>query len=699
MSFDLSGKTPPAAEKRPSKSTHHGIELIDNYAWLKADNWQEVMRDPVALPQDIRAYLEAENAYYEALMADTKPLQETLFQEMKGRIKQDDSSVPAPDGPYAYSSRYEEGKEYPLFVRTPRGGGGSNNIATEQILFNGPQEAEEHEYFSLGLMSHSPDHAKLAWSVDINGSEYHHMRIRDIASGTDGEELTRDVSSFQWCSDSASFVYVKVDENHRPNAVYHKRPGRDAELIYEEADPRFYVGIDKSLDGKWMILHSGQNDEDEVRLFPADAPSNDMILVCPRRPGHEYSVDMHGDTLFITTNSGDAENFRMMTANVSAPGEEDWQEIVPHRSEVLLVSSFVLKDYLVRLERESALPRIVVRPIVSGEEHSVSFDEEAYSLGISSGYEFDTTNLRFTYSSPSTPAQVWDYDLKTRKRVLRKQQEIPSGHEASDYVVRRLHAPTGDGEKVPLTVLHHQDTVIDGSAPCLLYGYGSYGAGMPAAFSHNRLSLVDRGFVYCTAHIRGGDERGRSWYEQTKKAGKHKTFDDFIASAEHLVEQRFTSTGQVVAMGGSAGGLLMGAVANMAPQMFAGVIAQVPFVDILNTMLDASLPLTPGEWSQWGNPIESREEFEIIHAYSPYDNVCTQTYPPIFALSGLTDPRVQYWEPSKWVARLREASGNTSPILLRTNLGSGHFGKTGRFAYLEEVALVYAFALKVADKA
>lgn len=692
MTFDLSARAAPKAEAKRTTTVHHGIELHDDYAWLRADNWQDVMRDPDVLPQNIRSYLEDENAYYEVLMADTKALQEQLFEELKGRIKQDDSSVPSKDGAYAYASRYEEGKEYPLFTRTPRDGG------EEALLFNGPEEAKDHEYFALGMMSHSPDHQSMAWSVDTNGSEFHHMRIRDLTTGRDSEELTKDVGSFAWCNDSKSFVYVKVDENHRPNKVFFQAPGKPAELLYEEKDPRFYVSVSKSLDGKWMVLHTGQNDEDEVRLFSADAPSKDMILVSPRRPGHEYSVDTHGDTLYITTNSGGAENFRITTASIDNPGEENWKELVPHRDTVLLDGSIVLANYMIRQERENALPRIVVRQLSDGTEHTVSFEEEAYSIGMRSGYEFDTDTLRFSYSSPSTPAQVWDYNLETKERVLRKEQEIPSGHNASDYVVRRLHAPSTDGVEVPLTVLHHKDTPLDGSAPCLLYGYGSYGAGMPASFTPNRLSLVDRGFIYCTAHIRGGDEKGRAWYEQTKKAGKPSTFQDFIAAGEFLASEGFTSKGKIVAMGGSAGGLLMGAVTNMAPQLFSGIIAQVPFVDVLNTMLDASLPLTPGEWSQWGNPIESEEEFKIIQGYSPYDNVREQGYPPIFALSGLTDPRVQYWEPSKWVAKLREVTKGKSPILLKTNMGSGHFGKTGRFAYLEEVALVYAFALKAAGK-
>ncbi len=692
MSFELSAAKPPIAEKRPTTSSHHGIELKDDYAWLRAENWQDVMRDPSVLPDDIRAYLDAENAYYEGLMEDTKGLQEVLFDELKGRMKQDESSVPSPDGPYAYASRYEEGKEYPLFVRTPRDGG------EETVLFDGPREAEGTEYFALGHMAHSPDHKSLAWSVDNNGSEYHHMRIRDLDNGTDGDELIRDVGGFAWCADSATFAYVKVDENHRPNKVFAKQPGAEPTLIFEEKDERFYVGVGKSLDGKTIEISTGMNDQDEVYLLPADDVLAKPVLVSPRRERHEYSTIPAAETLYIVTNSDGAENYRIMTAPLDKPQEENWVELIAHRKAVKIAAVLIFQNHMVRLESENALPRIVVRHLTSGDEHAIDFDEEAYSLGLREGYEFETSILRFTYSSPSTPAQVWDYDLVTRERTLRKEQEIPSGHDAADYVVRRLHAPADDGEQVPLTVLYHKGTVLDGSAPCLLYGYGSYGMGMTAAFSPNRLSLVDRGFVYCTAHIRGGDEKGRHWYEQTKKGGKVKTFTDFNASGRYLARERYTSEGKIVAMGGSAGGLLMGASVNMAPQLFAGIIAQVPFVDVLNTMLDASLPLTPGEWSQWGNPIESEEEFKIIASYSPYDNVVVQDYPPIFALSGLTDPRVQYWEPSKWIAKLRDVTAGKSPILLKTNMGSGHFGKTGRFAYLEEVALVYAFALKAAGK-
>ena len=598
MSFDL--PEPPRAEKRPVEDTRHGVTRTDEYAWLRAANWQEVMRDPALLPDDIRAYLEAENAYQEAALADLKGLRETLFEEMKGRIKPDDSSVPVPDGPYAYQTRYEEGAEYPLIVRTRDGGG-------EEILLDGPKLAESHDYFSLGHAQHSPDHSRLAWDVDTNGSEYYQLTIRDLATGEDGETIA-DVGSLAWAANSRDLAFVRVDENHRPSKAYLKREGEAERLIYEEADPRFYVGVGRSLDGSTIEIGSGQNDEDEVRLVPAEDPAAEQVVVAERRPGHEYSVIVAADEVFVVTNR-DAVNYKVMVAPRADPREANWRELIAHRDEVMIVRVVAFRDWLIRLERENALPRIVVRHRASGEEHEIAFDEEAYSLGISSGYEYETDRLRFTYSSPSTPPETWDYDLATRERVLRKRQEIPSGHDPADYVVRRLHAPSSDGVSVPLTVLHHRDTATDGTAPCLLYGYGSYGAGMPAGFQTNRLSLVDRGFVHVTAHIRGGDELGRRWYEQTKKAGKQRTFDDFIAAARHLIAQGHTGEGRIVAQGGSAGGLLMGAVANQAPELFAGIIAQVPFVDVLNTMLDDTLPLTPGEWSQWGNPIENEEEY------------------------------------------------------------------------------------------
>jgi oligopeptidase B len=434
----------------------------------------------------------------------------------------------------------------------------------------------------------------------------------------------------------------------------------------------------------------------EVSLIDSADPSAPR-LVTPREPEHDYSVDHHNGRLIILTNSDGAEDYRIVEAPVDNPGRENWCEIEPHRPGRLILDVVAYRDFLVRLEREDGLPRIVVRRFDSGEEHAIAFAEEAYSLGISAGYENDTTTLRFTYSSMTTPAQVFDYDMSVRTRVLRKTQEIPSGHDPSRYVAQRVMAPARDGETVPISLVYRKETKLDGSAPLLLYGYGAYGMSMPAGFSTNALSLVDRGFIYAIAHVRGGKDKGYRWYKEGKREKKVNTFTDFIAAAEFLAREGFTARGRIVAHGGSAGGMLMGAVANMAPELFLGIIAEVPFVDVLTTMLDASLPLTPPEWPEWGNPIESEADYRTIAAYSPYDNVRTQIYPHILALAGLTDPRVTYWEPAKWVAKLRELATSDELILLRTNMEAGHAGASGRFERLKEVALAYAFALKIAQ--
>ena len=419
-------------------------------------------------------------------------------------------------------------------------------------------------------------------------------------------------------------------------------------------------------------------------------------LVSAREPEHDYSVEHHGDRLIILTNSDGAEDYRIVEAPIETPGREHWREIEPHRPGRLILQIVAFKNHLVRLEREDGLPRIVIRRFADGAEHEIAFAEEAYALGISPGYEYDTTTLRFTYSSMTTPAQVFDYDMETRERTLRKTQEIPSGHDPANYVTRRVMAPARDGETVPATLLYRKETPLDGSAPLLLYGYGAYGMTIPASFSTTALSLVDRGFVYAIAHVRGGQDKGYRWYKDGKREKKVNTFTDFIAVGEFLAREKFTARGRIVAHGGSAGGMLMGAIANMAPDLFLGVIAEVPFVDVLTTMLDTSLPLTPPEWPEWGNPIESADAYRTIAAYSPYDNVLAQSYPHILALAGLTDPRVTYWEPAKWVARLRELKTDDHLLLLRTNMEAGHAGASGRFERLKEVALAYAFALKIA---
>ncbi len=684
---------PPRAEQRPHTDTHHGITRIDEFAWLRADNWQEVMRDPAVLAADIRAYLEAENAYTKAVMADTEALQEALFAEMKGRIKEDDSTVPAPDGPYAYYVQYVTGGQHPRYCRKPVNGG------EEQLLLDGNALAAPHAYFKLAAVAHSPDHNWIAYAADDKGSEYYTIRFKPAAGGDDLEVVIPDTTGdVTWAADSKTVFYTKVDENHRPRWVYRRNiidaPDHEV-LVYEEKDPGFFVGVGMTQSRAFITIHAHDHTTSEVYLVDALKPQKPLQLVAAREPDHEYDVEHAGDKLIIRSNADGAEDFKIVEAPVEAPSRENWRDIVPHRPGTLILSHTCYKSHWVRLVRDQGLPRILIRDYGSDEDREIAFEEEAYSLGVSAGYEFDTPILRFTYSSPTTPAQVWDYNVVTAKRQLRKTQEVPSGHDPSAYVTRRLQAPAHDGEQVPVTLLYRADLPLDGTAPVLLYGYGAYGISIPAAFSTNVLSLVDRGFIYAIAHIRGGKDKGFRWYAEGRGAKKVNTFKDFISVGKFLVEQGLTQKGRIVAQGGSAGGMLMGAVANMAPDLWGGIIAEVPFVDVLTTMLDDTLPLTPPEWPEWGNPIESVEAYRLIASYSPYDNVGEHAYPPILAVGGLTDPRVTYWEPAKWVARLRARKTDDNLLLLKTNMEAGHGGASGRFDRLREVALVYAFALKV----
>ncbi len=682
----------PVADKRPTSASFHGVTLTDDYAWLRADNWQEAMREPDKLPDDIKAYLESENAYYDTAMADTADLQATLIAEMRGRIKEDDTSVPRKKGPYAYVMRYTEGDEHPRYVRTPRDGGEA------EVLLDVNVEAAASDYFHLGAIATSPDHATIAWKADTNGSEFYRLKLRDVASGVDAPQVLEDVGSVAW-ADATTLFYVRVDENHRPNKVFRHVIGTDQSadvLVYEETDNRYYVGVGRTRSGAFVEIITGMNDENEVLIIPTDVPESTPQVIEPRRTGIEYSIEHQGDDFVILTND-DAQDFCIMRAPVSAPSRANWVDLVPHTPGRMIISLSTYADWMIWMVRENALPRICF--LAKGQDpasatQSIAFDEEAYGLGVDPSDEFQTDVLRFSYTSPTTPAQVFDYDLVSGDRTLMKTVEIPSGHDPAHYVTRRIMAPSHDGALVPVTILHHVDTPLDGSAPCLLYGYGSYGMSMPASFSSNRLSLVDRGFVYVIAHVRGGEEMGRAWYEDAKFAKKVNTFHDFIAVAERLIADRYTAKGQIVIQGGSAGGLLVGAVANMRPDLLAGVIGDVPFVDVLNTILDDTLPLTPGEWSQWGNPIESETAFHDIKGYSPYDNVTAQDYPAMLVTAGVSDPRVTYWEPAKWVAKLRATKTDNNILMLRTNMTSGHFGKSGRFAMLEDAARSYAFALK-----
>ncbi|HEY4193715.1 MAG TPA: S9 family peptidase [Mesorhizobium sp.] len=688
---------PPHAEKHSVSDTRHGITRTDDYAWLRAENWQEVFRDPTLLDPAIRRHLEAENSYQSALMADTADLQRKLFGEMKGRIKEDDSSVPMNDGPYAYGSSFKLGGEQPRYFRTPRDGG------AETILLDGDAEAAGKPYFQLGGIDHSGDHQRLLWAFDDKGSEFYTLRIRDIAGQADlADEVADTGGGGVWDAADRGFFYTRLDPNHRPSKVLYHVLGQDPandRLVYEETDPGFFMSVGGTRSNEWIMIGINDHETSEYRIFRASDPDAEPKVVAARETGMQYDLEEGGEVFFILTNADGAKDFKIMTAPVADPARANWKELVGHEPGRLILSVMGFKDHMVRLERKDGLPRIVIRELASGEEHSISFAEEAFSLGLSGSYEYDTETIRFSYSSMTTPAQLFDYNMRTRQRRLLKTQEVPSGHDADRYVTRRLMAPAPDGELVPVSLLYRKDTPLDGSAPCLLYGYGSYGITIPASFNTNSLSLVDRGFVYAIAHIRGGKDKGYGWYDDGKRENKMNTFTDFIAVARHLVGQNYTAHDRIVAQGGSAGGMLMGAIANMAPDAFGAIIAEVPFVDVLTTMLDDTLPLTPPEWPEWGNPIVSQKDYQTIAAYSPYDNVAARAYPPILAQAGLTDPRVTYWEPAKWVARLRDNNTTDNQVLFKINMDAGHAGASGRFSRLEEIAFTYAFALKVTGKA
>ena len=689
----------PRARQQPVVQSWHGVELVDEFAWLKAGNWQEVMRDPAALGPDIRAYLDAENAYTTASLADIDPLQDVMLAEMKGRIKEDDASVPAPDGPFAYFERYREGGQHPLICREPRGGG------TAEVLLDADALAKGRSFFQLGARRHSPDHRLLAWSADEAGSELYTMHVRDLATGTDLADIIVDtVGSPVWVHDCSAFYYTRLDSQHRPSYVYRHRlgtPASDDCLIFESIDPQYFVSLSDTQSRRFAIISLHDHETSEVRLIDLLRPDAEPQLVAPLEPSVRYDVEHHpsfggAPALIFRTNAAGAEDFKLAWTPLASPERANWQDLVAHRPGIFILSFTVFADWLIWLEREDGLPRIVVRRLSTREQHTIEFPEEAYSLGINDGFEFQTDVLRFIYSSMTTPSEVWDYNLDHRGRTLRKRQEIPSGHDPAAYVTRRLFAPGFDGETIPISLLHHKDTPIDGTAPALVYGYGAYGIAIPAAFSSNRLSLVDRGFVFAIAHVRGGTEKGWRWYRAGKLANKPNTFRDFIAVVEFLIAKRWAAPTKVIGQGGSAGGMLMGAVANQRPDLFAGMIAEVPFVDVLNTMLDDMLPLTPPEWPEWGNPRTAADVFRTILNYDPYGNVRAQHYPAMLVLAGLTDPRVTYWEPAKWVARLRARRLDRNLLVLRTNLDAGHAGASGRFDRLKEIALAYAFAVKVA---
>lgn len=674
---------PPVAEKRPHQFTAHGVTISDDYHWLRDQSY------PTIDDKDILAHLEKENAYFEAQMAPQAALTETIFQEMKGRVKEDDSSVPQKDGDYIYWSKFDEGAQYRKHYRKPASGG------ADQLILDENELAKGKDYFRLGAAEISPDGKLLAYAYDDNGSERFDLHVRNLDSGEELKDIIPGtLSSIVWTKDSKGLVYGLANENWRTDNAYYHRLGDDpkkAKLLYKEADIGFGVGVGITAQEDWIVIATGDNVTSEVRLVPADNPAAEPILISPRKEGRQYSVDVRDGTLYIHTND-DHVNFRVATASLKAPG--DWKTLIAGSDRHYLTDISLFKDFFVIEGRVDGLDQIAIHRYDDPQNgDKIAFKEASYVASLGDNPEYDVQKLRLDYESMVTPDTVYDYHLADRRLETLKVQEIPSGYDASQYQTERVTITARDGTKVPVSILYKKGFKKDGSQPLHLYAYGAYGYAVPPGFSTTRLSYVDRGFAYAIAHIRGGDDLGYQWYLDGKLNKRTNTFNDFVDSAKGLIDLGFTSKGKVTASGGSAGGELMGAVVNQAPDLFGAVVSHVAFVDVLNTMLDKDLPLTPGEWPEWGNPITDKAAFDYIRSYSPYDNVEAKAYPPMLWTAGLNDPRVTYWEPAKMVAKLRAMKTDDNVLLLKTNMGAGHGGKSGRFERLHENAEEAAFIL------
>jgi oligopeptidase B len=675
---------PPQAAKKPHTSTHHGIEVSDDYAWLRDAGYPEVT------DKEVLAHLEAENAWFESRMAPHQDRIDTLFKEMRGRIKEADKSVPQKDGDWLYWIEFEEGAEYKKWWR--RAVDAVDDGSEDELLLDEVALAEGKEYFRLGAIAASSNGRMLAYSVDDNGSERFTARIKDLDTGELlSDEIPGTLSSLVWVGHDTALVYSLANEQWRTdNARLHKLgtpTSEDAEL-YHEDDEGFRVGSSLSANEKWLIIGTSDHETSEVRLVLAADPLAEPILVKPRQKGVEYDVDEREGVLYIHANDTH-ENFRLATAALDNPGE--WTTLIEGTDEFYLTGFELFQDFFVIEGRRAGLDKIELHWYEEDEFQPIVFPEASYSAGMGDNPEWDVDKLRISYESMVSPATVYDYHVADGRLETLKVQQIPSGYDESLYHTERLEITARDGTLIPVSVVMRKDRAAGG--PLHLYGYGAYGISIDPGFSTARLSLVDRGFAYAIAHIRGGDDLGRAWYKAGKLERRTNTFNDFVDVAKGLIERGHTQAGKISISGGSAGGELMGAVVNSDPELFGAVVAHVPFVDVLATMLDASLPLTPGEWPEWGNPIEDREAFELIRSYSPYDQIKSQAYPPLMVTAGLNDPRVTYWEPAKWVARLRELKTDDNELILKTNMGAGHGGKSGRFESLHETAEEFAFIL------
>jgi oligopeptidase B len=683
---------PPIAKKISHRTDIHGDVLVDEYFWLRQKEDPQVIE-----------HLNAENAYTQAMLQDVAPLRESLFTEMKARLKEDDAEVPYKDGAYFYYTRMEAGKQYPFYCRR-RGTQDTFKSSPEEIVIDCNQLAEGKKYFRLGAYEVSTNHQWLAYAADYDGSEKYTIYFKNLATGELAPEVIAGVeASLEWANDNQTLFYIGFDESQRPDRIFRHNLGEEQAqdtLLYKETDSQLFVYCSKSRSQRYIFLEIQGKVTSEIHFIDADKPKDSFKVIEPRRRGVLYSATHHGSQFYLVTNDT-VQNFRLVTAPLAEPSAANWQELRVGSSTLYIEDCEAFKDYLLVHERESGLPQRRVISLPSMQDHLIDFPEPAYSLGGQVNAEFDTEIYRFTYTSLVTPNTVYDYNLRTHDRTVRKTQEIPSGYDRTNYRSERIYATAKDGIKIPISLVYRvtngEELKKDGSHPLYLYGYGSYGIPMSASFGTTRLSLIDRGFVFAIAHIRGGSEMGRQWYDDGKFLNKKNTFSDFITCAEHLIADGYTKKGEIAIAGGSAGGMLVGNVVNQNPDLFKAAVAHVPFVDVINTMLDETLPLTMTEYEEWGNP-QDPVYYNYMKSYSPYDNVRAQDYPHMLVTSGLNDPRVTYWEPAKWVAKLREFKTDQKHLLQHINMGAGHGGPSGRYEALKETAMEYAFLLKVFDK-
>ncbi len=671
---------PPLAEKHSHLHSLHDDQRLDNYFWLRDRH------NPAVI-----AYLEAENAYTSAMMRQTEPLQAALYKEMLSRIQETDLSVPYRQGDYYYYTRTETGKAYPIHCRK-RG----SLAADEEVLLDQNLLAEGNDYFRLGVFQVSPNHQLLTYSVDTTGAEVYTLFFLDLTTGQlYPDNIPETYYSLAWSQDSQTVFYTQVDAAHRPFKLFRHTlgsPVTDDVLVYHEPDDAYFLRVDKTRSEAYILLYLESKVTSEVHFLDANNPAASFEVIQQRSPGIEYSVEHHSDYFYITTNVG-AINFKLIRTPITALSTENWQTVIPHREDVMIEDVSAFADHLVIYEREAGLPTVRYTKLSTGEEHYITFPEPTYEVAEQANPEFNTHTLRFSYTSLVTPNSIFDYNLDTQERELKKETPVLGGYDRTQYISERMQALAPDGTPIPLALVYKKGIEKNGANPLLLTGYGSYGISYPDSFSSHRLSLLDRGVVLAIAHIRGGAEMGRKWYEDGKLLNKKNTFTDFIACAEHLINEKWTSPQHLAISGGSAGGLLMGGVINFRPELFKAVVAQVPFVDVVNTILDPSLPLSVMEWEEWGNP-NNKTYYDYIKSYSPYDNVEAKDYPALLITAGLNDPRVSYWEPAKWTAKLRDLKTDDNLLLLKTNMGAGHGGASGRYERLKEIAFEYAFLLE-----